>query len=142
MKRILFICVHNSGRSQMAEAFFNEMATKGKAFAVSAGTQPASDIDPAVRETMLEVGIDMSDQQPKMLTLGFFDHADRVVTMGCGAEGACPASFIPREDWGLEDPAGQPLQKVRRIRDQIKAKVEQLVSEIDQTEDNRAVIFK
>ena len=126
----------------MAEAFFNEMATKGKAFAVSAGTQPASDIDPAVREVMAEVDIDMKGQQPKRLTPGFFDHADRVVTMGCGAEGACPASFIPGEDWGLEDPAGQPLEKVRQIRDQIKAKVEQLVSEIDQTKENRAVVFK
>ncbi|MDD5095051.1 MAG: arsenate reductase ArsC [Dehalococcoidia bacterium] len=139
MKRVLFICVRNSGRSQMGEAFFNRMA-KGKAFAVSAGTQPASDIDPTVREAMAEVGIHMRGQKPKILTPGFFDHADRVVTMGCGVEDTCPASFVPAEDWGLEDPSGQPLEKVRQIRDQIKARVEQLVSEINQTEENRAVI--
>jgi arsenate reductase (thioredoxin) len=125
----------------MAEAFFNRMA-KGRAFAVSAGTQPASEIDPTIKEAMAEVGIDMKGQQPKRLTAGLLDYADRVVTIGCGVEGTCLASFIPTEDWGLEDPAGQPLEKVRHIRDQVKAKVEKLAEEIIQTEENRAAILK
>ena len=85
MKTVLFVCIHNSGRSQMAEAFFNHMA-KGKAEALSAGTQPAKNVYPVVVEAMREVGIDISGNMPKALTLDMVEKADRVITMGCGAE--------------------------------------------------------
>jgi protein-tyrosine-phosphatase len=125
MKKILFVCVHNAGRSQMTEAFFNQMA-KGKAKGFSAGTQPADRVNPIVVEAMHEVGIDISRRKPKMLTLKMLD-VDRVVTMGCNVEKACPASFVPTEDWELEDPEDKPIEKVRQIRDEIKAKVDELV---------------
>lgn len=126
MKKILFVCVHNSGRSQMAEAFFNQMA-QGKATAISAGTQPTEKINPVVAEIMHEEGIDISENKPKPLTLELLDSADRVITMGCGAEKACPASLVPVEDWELEDPEGKPVEKVRQIRDEIKERVQKLV---------------
>ena len=130
MKTILFVCLHNSGRSQMAEAFFNRLAG-GAATAISAGTQPAGDINPIAKEAMTEVGIDMKGQEPKMLTSEMMEQASRAITMGCGVdERLCPATFVPTEDWGLYDPAGQPIEKVRQIRDQIKKRVEQLVKEI------------
>ncbi|MBN2100022.1 MAG: arsenate reductase ArsC, partial [Dehalococcoidia bacterium] len=103
MKTVLFVCVGNSGRSQMAEAFFNQ-AAGGKARAISAGTNPASAVDPKTIEVMREVGIDISAAKPKALTMDMLDQADRVVTMGCGAEEVCPASFVETEDWQLEDP--------------------------------------
>jgi arsenate reductase len=126
MKKILFVCVHNAGRSQIAEAFFNQMA-KGKAKGFSAGTQPADKVNPIVIEAMREVGIDISRRKPKMLTLKMLEDADRVITMGCGVEGVCPASFVPTEDWELEDPEDKPIEKVRQIKDEIKAKVEELI---------------
>jgi arsenate reductase len=129
MKKILFVCIHNSGRSQMAEAFFNHYA-KGKAQAFSAGIHYASQIDPTVVEAMAERGIDISSKRPKMLTLEMLGVADKVITMGCGAEGVCPATFVPTEDWQLEDPEGKPIEQVRAIRDEIEAKVKQLIEEI------------
>jgi arsenate reductase (thioredoxin) len=129
MKKILFVCVHNAGRSQMAEAFFNRMA-KGKAMGFSAGTQPADKVNPVVAAAMREAGIDISDQKPKLLTLELMDSADRVITMGCGTEGTCPASFVPTEDWQLDDPEGKPIERVRQIRDEVKAKVEGLIKEL------------
>jgi protein-tyrosine-phosphatase len=126
MKKILFVCVHNAGRSQMAEAFFNQMA-KGKAKGFSAGTQPADRVNPMVVEAMREVGIDVSRRKPKMLTIKMLEDVDRVITMGCSVEKACPASFVPTEDWELEDPEDKPMEKVRQIRDEIKAKVDELV---------------
>jgi arsenate reductase len=128
MKKILFVCVHNSGRSQMAEAFFNNYA-KGKAQAFSGGTQPASHTDSTVLQAMKEIGIDISSQRPKMLTLEMVESADKVVTMGCGVEGVCPATFVPTEDWQLEDPEGKPIEKVRAIRDEIAAKVKKLLED-------------
>ena len=125
----MFVCVHNSGRSQMAEAFFNHLA-KGKAVALSAGTQPASRINSTVVEVMLEVGIDVSAQIPKLLNLEMIESADCVITMGCGVEGVCPASFVPTEDWELEDPEQEPVEKVRQIRDEIRNKVVELVKEL------------
>ena len=130
MKKILFVCVHNAGRSQMAEAFFNRM-TKGKAEGFSAGTQIADSINPLVLEAMREVGIDISQQKPKKLTLDMMDNADKVITMGCGVEETCPASFVPTEDWKLEDPAGKPIETVRQIRDEVKLKVKGLMKELD-----------
>jgi arsenate reductase len=126
MKMVLFVCVGNSGRSQMAEAFFNQ-AAGGRAKAISAGTKPASAVDPKTIEVMREVGIDISAAKPKALTMDILDHADRVVTMGCGAEAVCPASFVETEDWHLEDPKGKSLEEVRRIRDEIKARVTRLL---------------
>jgi protein-tyrosine-phosphatase len=115
----------------MAEAFFNQMA-KGKAFAVSAGTQPANNVNPLVVEAMREVGIDISGNKPKMLTLEMVEKADRMITMGCGAEAGavCPASFIETEDWALEDPKGKPIAEVRKIRDEIKKRINDLLVEI------------
>lgn len=126
MKKVLFVCVGNSGRSQMAEAFFNHLAG-GKAQAFSAGTNPASSVDPTVVQLMLEVGIDISEKHPKKLTLEMLDETDRVVTMGCGVEQSCPATFVQTEDWGLEDPKGQPVEKVREIRDEIRKRIEELL---------------
>ena len=129
MLNVLFVCTHNAGRSQMAEAFFNQMA-KGKAKGFSAGTQPADKVNPIVVEAMREVGLDVSNQKPKMLTFEMVESADRVITMGCGVEGVCPASFVPTEDWELEDPEGKPIERVRQIRDEVKARVEGLIKEL------------
>jgi len=126
MKTVLFVCVGNSGRSQMAEAFFNQ-AAGSKARAISAGTKPAGAVDPRTIEVMREVGIDISAARPKALTMEMLEQADRVVTMGCGAEGVCPASFVETEDWQLEDPKGKSLEEVRRIRDEIKTRVTRLL---------------
>lgn len=134
MKKILFACVHNSGRSQMAEAFFNHLA-KGMAVATSAGTKPTAHVDRTVAEAMLEVGLDIRQQRPKPLTLEMVENSDRVITMGCGVEEVCPASFVPTEDWTLEDPEGKPMEKVREIRDEIKARVEKLLSEIEEVKE-------
>lgn len=110
----------------MAEAFFNQMAD-GKAIGFSAGTEPATKVNPIVVKVMHESGIDISRRKPKLLTPEMLERVDRVMTMGCGVEGVCPASFIPTEDWQLEDPEGKPIEIVRRIRDEIRAKVEELV---------------
>jgi len=126
MKTVLFVCVGNSGRSQMAEAFLNDLVN-GKARAISAGTKPASAVDPRTIEVMREVGIDISAARPKALTMEMLDQADRVVTMGCGTEGVCPASFVETEDWQLEDPKGKSLEEIRRIRDEIKTRVKRLL---------------
>jgi arsenate reductase len=131
LKKILFVCTHNSGRSQMAEAFANKLGA-GKITAESAGTQPADSLNPTMVHAMNEIGYDMSGHHPKAMTLEMVDSADRMITMGCGvdAEGVCPASFIPTQDWGLDDPKGQPIENVRAIRDQIKARVERLIEEM------------
>jgi len=126
---VLFVCVHNSGRSQMAEAFFNRLA-KGRAKALSAGTDPADAVDLTVVDAMREVSIDISGNMPKALTLEMVEQADMMVTMGCGVEGVCPATFVETEDWELDDPEGKPLEKVREIRDEIRARVVDLLSEI------------
>jgi len=103
LPKVLFVCVHNAGRSQMAEAFFNRLA-KGKAQAFSAGTKPLDAVEPMVVEAMQEVGIDIRGNRPKILTSQMVKQADLVVTMGCGAEGVCPATFVETEEWELEDP--------------------------------------
>jgi arsenate reductase len=126
MRTVIFVCIHNSGRSQIAEAFFNWLA-RGRARAPSAGTSPDATVDATVVEAMREVGIDISGNRPKALTLDMVEQADMVVTMGCGVEGICPANFVETEDWGLDDPKGKPLQEVRRIRDEIRARVVELL---------------
>ena len=122
---VLFVCVHNAGRSQMAAAFLTHLA--GDRVEVrSAGSSPANSVDPAVVEALLEVGIDISNEQPKVLTTSAVEQSDVVITMGCGD--ACP--FFPGKrylDWVLPDPAGQGVADVRPIRDQIKKLVEELI---------------
>jgi arsenate reductase len=126
MKTLLFVCVHNSGRSQIAEASFNQLA-KGKMMAISAGTQPTAQINSIVVTAMREIGIEIGDKKPKLLTAEMLESADRVITMGCNVAEACPASFVPTEDWELDDPEGKPIEEVRQIREKIKARVEELV---------------
>ena len=129
MRSVLFVCVHNSGRSQMAEAFFNHLA-KGDLHASSAGTKPSNIVDPTIIKVMLEVGIDISKKKPKALTLEMIEQADLMITMGCGADVGCPARYVKTEDWQLEDPTGRALEQVRAIRDDIKARVIRLIEEI------------
>jgi len=124
---VVFACVHNAGRSQMAAAFFNAVADPSKARAVSAGTQPAERVNPVVVEAMREAGIDVSGATPQRLTQTVAAQASLLVTMGCGDE--CP--YVPglqRDDWPLDDPAGQPLERVRAIRDDIRQRVHTLVT--------------
>jgi len=135
-KRVLFVCVHNSGRSQIAEAYFNHFAGE-KASASSAGTQPACEVNATVVQVMREAGLDISHKVPKLLTLEMMGNANQVITMGCGTEGICPASIVPMEDWGIEDPEGKPLEKVIQIRDTIRNKVVALIKDIDMERSTR-----
>jgi len=130
-KTVVFVCVHNAGRSQIAEAFFNQMA-QGKAFALSAGTQPGDKVNPVVVAAMKEAGIDISSSKPKMLTPEMIEKADKMITMGCGDEagGLCPAGFIETEDWALDDPQGKSLAQVRIIRDKIQQRVNRLLQQM------------
>ena len=122
----------------MAEAFFNHLA-KGKAIANSAGTRPAVHTESNVVKAMHEIGIDIRQQRPKPLTFEMLKDADRVVTMGCSAEEVCPASFVPAEDWSLEDPEGKSIEKIREIRDEIKARVERLITETEEAKEAKEV---
>jgi protein-tyrosine-phosphatase len=129
MARVLFVCLHNAGRSQMSEALFAR-AAENRHQAESAGTTPAERVHPEVVEAMRELGIDLAGRTPQKLTREAAERADVVVTMGCGDE--CP--YIPGKryvDWDLEDPKGKPLAEVRRTRDDIASRVEQLVRELD-----------
>jgi arsenate reductase len=126
MKTYVFACVHNAGRSQMAAAWLNRLADPGKARGVSAGTQPGTHVHPEVLEVMREVGIDLSDAVPRLLTDELARGATMLVTMGCGE--ACPAiPGLRRADWPLEDPKGKPLERVRAIRDEVRELVAALV---------------
>lgn len=127
---ILFVCVHNAGRSQMAEAMVNHLAAeRGLAIkGASAGTHGGKNLNPMAVAAMDEIGISMEGQSPKLLDQEMADSAGRIITMGCGVDAeACPAKFLVTEDWGLDDPAGQPIETVRRIRDEIKARVESML---------------
>lgn len=126
MTRIVFACVHNAGRSQMAAAFLNHLG-QGRARAVSAGTNPGTRVHPEVVEAMKEMGIDLSAAVPQRLTTELASEADMLITMGCGDE--CP--YVPgvaRDDWPLEDPKGRSLDDVRRIRDEIRRRVVELLN--------------
>jgi arsenate reductase len=126
MKTFLFACVHNAGRSQMAAAWFNALGSPEKARAISAGTEPGSAVHPVVVDVMREVGIDLAGARPQHLDDDLAAEAELLVTMGCGE--ACPVvPGLRREDWPLDDPKGQPLPRVRAIRDEIKARVEDLL---------------
>ena len=124
---MLFVCVQNAGRSQMAAALFNVHAA-GRAIAESAGTRPATRVHPEVIAVMREVGIDLESVRPQLMTREVAAGASRVVTMGCGDE--CPVVDAPVEDWGLPDPAGLPLPGVRAIRDEIDARVRALLTDL------------
>jgi arsenate reductase (thioredoxin) len=127
MITVIFACVHNAGRSQMAAALFNALADPTAARAVSAGTEPGERVHPEVVLAMREVGIDLSQARPRRLTAELAAGARLLLTMGCGD--ACPAvPGVAREDWPLADPKGQPLEQVRAIRDQIRARVQALVN--------------
>ncbi|MEO7993573.1 MAG: arsenate reductase ArsC [bacterium] len=133
MSTVLFVCVHNAGRSQMAEALFNRAArVKGlHVRAISAGASPGAGLHPRVVEAMEELGISLEGHAPKLLTQAMVGDAARVITMGCGVEAeSCPARLGDLEDWGLDDPAGQPIETVRTIRDLIAANVNALVAEL------------
>jgi protein-tyrosine-phosphatase len=129
MSTALFVCLHNAGRSQMSAALF-ERAAAGRHRALSAGTTPAEHVHPEVIEVMRELGIDLADRQPQLLTRELAEQADLVVTMGCGD--SCP--YIPGKryiDWELPDPKGRPLDEVRATRDEIQRRVEELAAELD-----------
>ena len=132
MKQVLFVCVHNAGRSQMAEAFFNRFAHERglEAHAESAGTAPGGQINPVAVQAMEELGISMAGYHPKPLTAEMAN-SSRVITMGCGVEAdMCPAGTYISEDWGLPDPHGQGIEGVRQVRDAVKQRVEGLVEEL------------
>lgn len=128
-KLIIFACVHNAGRSQMAAAWFNHFSDPTLARALSAGTRPGPAVHPIVAETMLEVGIDLSQAKPQLLTPELAENAHLMVTMGCGED--CP--FVPGlevRDWPLEDPKNLPIEQVRLIRDDIRERVRELVHQL------------
>ncbi|HEX3849453.1 MAG TPA: arsenate reductase ArsC [Polyangiaceae bacterium] len=132
MNTVLFACIHNAGRSQMAAAWFNALANPEKAKGISAGTEPGTRVHPEVVQAMREVGIELEGIQPQKLTDELASNASILITMGCGE--ACP--YVPglrRLDWPLEDPKGKPVERVREIRDQVKARVVQLLQKEDWT---------
>jgi arsenate reductase (thioredoxin) len=127
--RVLFVCLHNAGRSQMSQGLF-ERAADGRHEARSAGTTPAEHVHPEVIEVMNELGIDLTDRTPQLLTRDLAEWADIIVTMGCGDQ--CP--FIPGKryvDWDLPDPKGQPIDEVRATRDEIAGRVDRLLTQLD-----------
>lgn len=129
-KSILFVCVENAGRSQMAEGFFNKYAPKGYE-AISAGTKPISQINPIAVEVMKEADIDISNQKSKELTEDMIRNSSNIVNMGCMEKESCPTLFLQNLlDWNIEDPKGKPIEKVREIRDEIDQRVKELVASI------------
>ncbi len=134
MIRVLFVCVQNAGRSQMAAAFAQKYGGE-RIIASSGGTHPADHVHPIVVEAMAERGVDISQNVPRRITVEELYAANRVVVMGCGAEGFCPAPLLDKVlDWELEDPKEQPIEKVREIRDEIEQRVVQLIEELVLTE--------
>lgn len=126
MITVIFACIHNAGRSQMAAAWFNALADATKARALSAGTEPGTRVHPEVLEAMREVGIDLSAQKPRQLSDELARDAQLLITMGCGEQ--CPAiPGLKRDDWPLEDPKGKPVERVREIRDEVRARVSALL---------------
>ncbi len=126
MKTILYVCVHNAGRSQMAHALTDRLAaTRGLPVrGASAGTQGGKDLNPFAVEAMREIGIPLDGHEPKIITQTMVDEADKIIGMGCGVDAeSCPARFLMAEDWGLDDPAGGPIERVREIRDEIARRV-------------------
>ena len=130
MKKVLFVCVENAGRSQIAEGFFKKYAPDGFV-AVSAGTKPVDNLNPIAVEAMKEVGIDISQQKSKLISNEMINESESVVNMGCMDEESCPALFVEDiADWGIEDPKGKSIEQVRIIRDTIESKVKELVTKL------------
>jgi len=126
MNTVIFACIHNAGRSQMAAAWFDALADPAKARAVSAGTEPGTRVHPEVLEAMREVGIDLGSRTPQKLTDDLARGAQLLITMGCGEQ--CPVvPGLRRDDWPLEDPKGKPIARVREIRDDVRARVTALL---------------
>ena len=125
MRRVLFVCIHNSGRSKMSEAFFNRYA-HGGAIAESAGTEPGDAVNPVVVAAMKEVGFDLSSSKPRLLTFEMTQGVEKAITMGC-MDNACPVILAPKEDWALPDPKGKDIETVRTIRDEIRQRVTALI---------------
>ena len=126
MHKVIFACVHNAGRSQMAAAFFNQLADRTKAEAISAGTEPGLRVHPEVLAVMQELGIDLSNAKPQKLTQELANDAALLITMGCGDK--CP--YVPglrRDDWPLQDPKGRPLDEVRIVRADVRSRVLSLI---------------
>ena len=126
MRKIIFACVHNAGRSQMSAAFFNLYSDPSRARAISAGTQPAPHVHPQVIEVMKELGIDLSGAKPQKLTAGLAQDADLLITMGCGDE--CPiVPGLKRDDWPFPDPKDQSIEQTRQIRDDIERRIKAFI---------------
>jgi arsenate reductase (thioredoxin) len=129
-KSILFVCVENAGRSQMAEGFFNKYAPKGYE-AISAGTKPVSQLNPIAVEVMREAGVDISNQKSKELTEDMIRNSSNIVNMGCLEKDSCPTLFLQNLlDWNIEDPKDKPIEKFREIRDEINQRVKEIVASI------------
>ncbi len=130
MKKVLFVCVENAGRSQIAEGFFKKLAPS-EYEGISAGTIPVSEINPLAIKAMKEVDIDISDNKSKLVTNEMIEESDSVVNMGCMDKESCPALFVEEiDDWDIEDPKGKSIEEIRKIRDTIETKVKKLVSEL------------
>jgi arsenate reductase (thioredoxin) len=126
MNTVLFACIHNTGRSQMAAAWFSLLSDSSRARAISAGTDPGPRVQPEVVAAMSEVGVDLSDAPTSKLTTGLAQRAQLLITMGCGDQ--CPVvPGLRRDDWPMEDPTGKPMARVREIRDEIRQRVETLL---------------
>ncbi len=130
-KVVLFVCVENAGRSQMAEGFFNRRYAPEGYRAISAGTRPASQINPLAVQAMNEIGIDISSQKSKIITEDMIKSSEKSVNMGCIDKTECPMLFINNViDWGIEDPKGKPIEKVREIRDEIERRVKEIAQSL------------
>jgi arsenate reductase (thioredoxin) len=134
-KTILFVCVENAGRSQMAEGFFRKYAPEGYE-PLSAGTRPISQINPLAIHVMNEIGLDISKQKSKDLTEDMMRNSDKIINMGCMDKNLCPTLFIPKVvDWGIEDPKDKPVEKVREIRDEIERRIKELATDVSVAEE-------
>jgi len=132
MKKILFVCVENAGRSQMAEAFFRKYMPKGFEV-VSAGTKPSPQVNPIVLQAMKEIGIDIENHKPKPISQQIIDESEMAINMGCIDKESCPTLFVKDIlDWQIPDPKGKPIEEVRKIRDQIKTKVMILIKSLEE----------
>jgi arsenate reductase len=137
-KTMLFVCVENAGRSQMAEGFFRKYASEGFE-PISAGTKPVSQINQLAIQVMNEVGIDISKQKSKELTEDMIRNSNKIINMGCMDKSFCPTLFIPKVvEWGIEDPKGQPIERVREIRDEIEGRVKELAADISVAEESNS----
>jgi len=137
-KTILFVCVENAGRSQMAEGFFRKYAPEGF-IPASAGTKPTSQVNPLSIQVMNEIGIDISKQRSKDLTEDMMRNSDKIINMGCMDKNFCPTLFVPKViDWGIEDPKDKPIERVREIRDEIESRIKELATDISVAEEDNS----